>query len=114
MSYNHLQSFWKLLSLKKIPENKDEINAIVQSEMMKHHTYAHICKIMPNQVEKHITKLFVQETNYYCSQSKLLIKDETIRKVIDMLKSSELKWYIGKTRENTFYLIASWNHWNHY
>ena len=109
---SHLQRFWKLLIFKRLPECQEDINALVQVEMMKHHSRAPICKLTPRQIEKYLTRLFVADTTYYCSRSKLLITSPEIRCIIDLILSQNLKWHIEVNLEGVAFVFASWHHWN--
>ena len=108
----YIKRFWKLLTFKRLPTSTDEINALVQVEMMKHFVRAPICKVHGNQIEKYVTRLFVKETNYFCNRSKLLVKSQAIRNVIDLLTEQDLKWHIEVNVEGNAYLFATWSHWN--
>ena len=108
---SHLKRFWKLLIFKRLPECPEDINALVQTEMMKHYSRAPICKLTPRQVEKYLTRLFVSDTRYFCSRSKLLITSPEIRQVIDMILEQDLQWHIEVNLDSVAFVFASWHHW---
>ena len=111
-SQTHLQRFWKLLKFKQLAQNNEDINTIIQVAMMKYQNRAPICKIHPQQVEKCLTRIFVKETQYYCTRSRLLIKSPEMRKIINMLLAEKLQWHIENTSEGVSYIYADWQHWN--
>lgn len=112
ITQTHLQKFWKLLTFRNLPTNVEDIRVLIQVEMMKNSSCAPICKLKQTHLEKYITSLFVKETTYFCSRSKYLVKDQEVRRVIDLLIAEKLNWYIEITLEGNYYIIASWQHWN--
>lgn len=108
----YLKKFWKLLIFKSLPLTCEDVNALVQVEMMKHHSRAPICKLMPRQVEKYITRLFVKETKYYCSRSRLFVHSPEIRHIIDLICEQDLQWHIESNLDGIAYLFATWHHWS--
>jgi hypothetical protein len=110
----HLQHFWELVTFKKLPQTIEDINIIIQVEMMKFHSRAVVCKITPSDTTKYRFELFVGEkdTNYFCKTSRLLIKENSpIRKLVDLLITSNMHWGIETNLDGSYYLIASWKHW---
>jgi len=107
----HLQSFWKLISLRKLPQTVEDVRVIIQVEMMKYANSAAVCRIQMNQIEKYMTSLFVKDTQYYCQRSKFLVKDPELKTVIDLLAEEKLAWYFEFNLEGSCYLFATWKHW---
>lgn len=108
----HLERFWKLVTFKRLPKTIEDINVLVQIEMMRYHTRGPVCKILPDHYEKCITGWLVSDKKYYCSRSKYFVKDQNIRKVIDMLYKQKMQWHIETNLEDNSYLFASWQHWD--
>ena len=101
-----------MLKFKRYPQNNEDINTIIQVAMMKYQNRTPICKIHPQQVEKCLTRIFVKETQYYCSRSRLLVKSPELRNVVDMLLAEKLQWHIETTTQGFNYIFADWQHWN--
>ena len=113
MSTNVLKNFWDLVTFKKLPQNETDVRVLVQTEMMKFHSRAIICRIPPSDTEKSYG-FFMKDLNkgYFCNNSKLVVKETSpIRPVIDMISAEDMKWGIETNLEGAFYLIASWKHW---
>ena len=111
--HQHLKRFWSLLNFKGgLPKTVQDIRLLVQVEMMKHYNNGAICRILSGQVERHLTRILVDDTKYYCTTSRRLIKDPDVRRVIDLLVEEDLKWIIRTNLEGIMYLNASWHHWN--
>jgi len=111
---NHLKHFWEIVTFKKLPQTTADVRTLIQVEMMKFHSRAVICKILPPDTEKYSFGYFVKETekDYFCKKSKLVVKDTSdVRCIIDIIVGDDMKWGIETNLEGSFYLIASWKHW---
>lgn len=108
---SHLKHFWELVSFKAFPETIEDVRTLCQTEMIKFHSRAVICKLSPDDSEKYRMGLFIPDQKYFCNASRLYVKNEKIKKVIDYILNDDMKWGIETNLEDGIYLIASWKHW---
>ena len=113
MTDNFLKNFWELVTFQKLPQDAADVRVLIQSEMMKFHSRAIICRVPPADTEKS-HGFFMKDINkkYYCINSKLIVKEGSeIRQVIDFIVADDIKWGIETNLKDALYLVASWKHW---
>lgn len=108
---SHLKHFWELVTFKKNVETLEDVQMLCQTEMLKFHSRAVICKLSPEDSEKYRTNMFIPDQIYFCNTSRLYVKNDKIRKVIDFILLNDMKWGIETNLEDGVFLVASWKHW---